>query len=135
MSGKQREGLIIFDEITALTPWESWKLTVNWNMYGGYQWGADSIEKIRRSAFKLDPLLYGRTDEKERELNYHFGSALHHVKHPLAKEYHSMTQAGKSKTRRDYAKKGRSKHPHMVKHHAAWKAYVALVTAASLGDS
>ena len=64
--------------------------------------------------------------------NYAFGAALHAVKHPRAKEYHALTQRGKTHMRQQYEKKMNSTHPHTAKHKELAKLFAVMKVMAKL---
>lgn len=64
--------------------------------------------------------------------NYAFGAALHAIKHPRAKEYHVLTQRGKTHVRQQYEKKMNSTHPHMAKHKELAKLFAVMKVTAKL---
>lgn len=67
--------------------------------------------------------------------NYAFGAALLALKHPRAKEYHALTQRGKSRMRREYETKMNSTHPHMAKHKELAKMFAVMQMTAKLEQS
>ena len=67
--------------------------------------------------------------------NFAFGAALLALKHPRAKEYHTLTQRGKSRMRREYETKMNSSHPHMAKHKALAKMFAVMQMTAKLEQS
>jgi hypothetical protein len=71
----------------------------------------------------IDATRYSVESKDTHDLNYIFGRALLNVEHPQAKEYHRMHQRGKTKFRQAFERKGRSDHPHMLKHRMAYDAY------------
>ena len=71
----------------------------------------------------IDATRYSVENKDTHNLNYIFGRALLSVEHPQAKEYHRMHQRGKTKFRESFERKGRSDHPHMLKHRMAYDAY------------
>lgn len=74
----------------------------------------------RPSMIVMDERMYDKTrrywDIDYQDANYFFGAALLAVKHPRAKEYHKLTQRGKSRMRAEYELKMASNHPHMAKY-------------------
>ena len=70
----------------------------------------------------------------ETRPNYHFGAALLHHKHPVAKAYHTWAQRTKTKYREDFARRATLSHPHMTKFKEVWKTFDVLMIAASLKD-
>lgn len=71
----------------------------------------------------LNATRYSVESKNIHDLNYTFGRALLSVEHPQAKEYHRMHQRGKTRFREAFERKGRSDHPHMLKHRMAYDAY------------
>lgn len=97
--------------------------------------------KLNQSLFPNLPKTYTSFDDAmnkrfwesdAQDYNYVFGEAMYATKHPRAKEYHALTQRGKTRMRQQYEAKMNSTHPHTAKHKELAKLFAVMKVTAKL---